>query len=131
AASCRRRRSVSRASTAHCRTAGPRTCDGTDVPSMSMRTMAYGGQPGRFTQIADTTVPVCGVTPCHTPPAGRRQAPVGHDRPLPATAADAPLGTAVLDGRADRLLERPLHDRGAGFLVALGLHPVDGLGRAE
>src|SRR6266508_671974 len=43
----------------------------TDSPSIAMNTVARAGR-GRFTQIADATDPVTALTPCHTPPAGRR-----------------------------------------------------------
>jgi hypothetical protein len=40
-----------------------------DSPSTSMKTMSCG-HAGRFTQIADATDPVRGLTPCQRPPAG-------------------------------------------------------------
>src|SRR5215510_7475522 len=43
----------------------------------------------------------------------------------------AALEPRVLDDLANRLLERPLHDHRAHLLVAVGLHTIDGLRRAE
>src|SRR6266481_6129145 len=53
--------------------AGAPKGDRNDVPSMAMRTMAYGGQPGRFHPASPTLRSPCApVTPGHTPPAGDR-----------------------------------------------------------